>query len=82
MALERKDIVAKALELLDEVGLEGLSTRRLAAALGVKDPSLLWHFASMGELRSFGAEADFEFGLQAMFHGLAGGRAAPLQVVL
>jgi TetR/AcrR family tetracycline transcriptional repressor len=58
--LERKDIVAKALALLDEVGLEGLSTRRLAAELGVRGPSLYWHFASMGELRAFMAEALLE----------------------
>jgi TetR/AcrR family tetracycline transcriptional repressor len=58
--LERKDIVSAALQLLDEVGLEGLTTRRLAAALGVKGPSLYWHFASMGELRAFMAEALLE----------------------
>jgi TetR/AcrR family tetracycline transcriptional repressor len=60
VALERSEIVARALDLLDEVGLEGLSTRRLAAALGVKGPSLYWHFRNMGELRSFMAEALLE----------------------
>src|SRR5207302_276900 len=60
MTLDRPAIVRAALKLLDEVGLEGLSTRRLAAELGVKGPSLYWHFASMGELRNFMAEALLE----------------------
>jgi TetR/AcrR family tetracycline transcriptional repressor len=60
VALGRTEIVAKALDLLDEVGLEGLSTRRLAAELGVKGPSLYWHFKNMGELRSFMAETLLE----------------------
>ncbi|MDO8379288.1 TetR/AcrR family transcriptional regulator C-terminal domain-containing protein [Phenylobacterium sp.] len=57
MALERATIIAKALELLDEVGIEGLSNRRLAAELGVKGPSLYWHFKSMADLHSQMAEA-------------------------
>ncbi|HZZ36983.1 MAG TPA: TetR/AcrR family transcriptional regulator C-terminal domain-containing protein [Caulobacteraceae bacterium] len=55
--LDRAAIVQAALALLDEVGFEGLSTRRLAAALGVKGPSLYWHFKTMGELRDHMAEA-------------------------
>ena len=57
MALERRTIVDAALALLDEVGLEGLSTRALAARLGVKGPSLYWHFKNMAELRDHMAEA-------------------------
>ena len=57
MALERATIIAKALELLDEVGIEGLSNRRLAAELGVKGPSLYWHFKNMADLHSQMAEA-------------------------
>lgn len=49
--------MAAALDLLDQVGFEGLSTRRLAAELGVKGPSLYWHFATMAELRDHMAEA-------------------------
>jgi TetR/AcrR family tetracycline transcriptional repressor len=60
MTLDRPAIVRAALALLDEVGLEGLSTRRLAAELGVRGPSLYWHFASMGELRAYMAEALLE----------------------
>lgn len=55
--LDRAAIVDAALRLLDEVGLDELSTRRLAAELGVKGPSLYWHFKSMAELRDHMAEA-------------------------
>ncbi len=65
MALERRTIVAKALGLLDEVGMEGLSTRRLAAELGVKGPSLYWHFKNMRELFDLMAEALLESALPA-----------------
>ena len=58
--LDRAAIVAAALVLLDEVGLEGLSTRRLADVLGIKGPSLYHHFKSMAELRDHMAEAMLE----------------------
>jgi len=45
MALDRKMIVDAALDLLDQHGLDGLSMRRLAASLGVRAPSLYWHYA-------------------------------------
>lgn len=54
--LDRAAIVEAALRLLDEVGLDGLSTRRLAAELGVKGPSLYWHVRSMAELRDLMAD--------------------------
>ncbi|MDO9224152.1 MAG: TetR/AcrR family transcriptional regulator C-terminal domain-containing protein [Caulobacter sp.] len=57
MALTRADIVSAALALLDEVGLDGLSTRRLAERLGVRGPSLYWHVKTMAELRDHMAEA-------------------------
>src|SRR4051812_8864236 len=44
MALQRETVVREALALLDEVGLEGLTMRRLAARLGVQNPALYWHF--------------------------------------
>jgi TetR/AcrR family tetracycline transcriptional repressor len=65
MALERRTIVEAALDLLDEVGMEGLSTRALAARLGVKGPSLYWHFKSMRELFNHMAEALRETALPA-----------------
>lgn len=37
-------VVEAALELLDEVGLDALSMRRIAAKLGVQNPALYWHF--------------------------------------
>ena len=46
MALEKGTIVATALRLLNEVGLDGLTLRRLAAELGVQAPALYWHFKS------------------------------------
>lgn len=50
MALERKDIIAAAIDLLDEVGIDKLSTRALANRLGVAQPALYWHFRSKGDL--------------------------------
>jgi len=42
--LERDLVVNTALKLLDEVGLDGLTLRKLAAELGVQAPALYWHF--------------------------------------
>ena len=50
MRLERPMVVRAALELLNEVGLDGLTTRRLADALGVQGPALYWHFRNKQEL--------------------------------
>ncbi|WP_375451649.1 TetR/AcrR family transcriptional regulator C-terminal domain-containing protein [uncultured Devosia sp.] len=44
MTLERTRIVAVALDLLDRTGLDGLTMRKLADALGIQAPSLYWHF--------------------------------------
>jgi TetR/AcrR family tetracycline transcriptional repressor len=49
-ALDRSTVVKSALELLKKVGLDGLTTRRLAAELGVKSPALYWHFRNKQEL--------------------------------
>jgi TetR/AcrR family tetracycline transcriptional repressor len=43
-------VVGVALELLDEVGLGGLSMRRLADRLGVKAASVYWHVRDKEEL--------------------------------
>jgi TetR/AcrR family tetracycline transcriptional repressor len=50
MALAPERIVEVALDLLNEVGLDGLTTRRLAEALDVKGPSLYHHFQNKSEL--------------------------------
>jgi AcrR family transcriptional regulator len=42
--LDRKRVADTALELLNEVGLEGLSLRAIAKELDVKAPALYWHF--------------------------------------
>jgi TetR/AcrR family tetracycline transcriptional repressor len=48
--VERDVVVRAALGLLDEVGLEGLSLRRLATRLGIQAPTLYWYFKSKQEL--------------------------------
>ena len=55
--LTRPTIVHTALGLLDQVGLDGLTVRRLAAALGVQSPALYWHFRSKQELLDQMADA-------------------------
>jgi len=42
--LNREAVVDEAIRLLGEEGLDGLSLRSLAARLGVRAPSLYWHF--------------------------------------
>ncbi|RKT11794.1 TetR family transcriptional regulator [Streptomyces sp. 1114.5] len=48
--LSRERIVAAALRLIDDEGLDALSTRRLAGELSVSGPSLYNHFATKDEL--------------------------------
>ena len=55
--LDRHKITNAALRLLDEVGLDALSTRLLATRLGVKSPALYWHFRNKQELVDAMAEA-------------------------
>jgi TetR/AcrR family tetracycline transcriptional repressor len=50
MRLERHLVVRAALDLLNEAGLDGLTTRRLAEVLGVQGPALYWHFKNKQEL--------------------------------
>lgn len=55
--LDIQRITDVAVELLDEVGLAELSTRRLAARLGVQSPTLYWHVKNKAELLDLVAEA-------------------------
>lgn len=55
--LDRATIVRTALDLLDEVGVDALSTRALAGRLGVKSPALYWHFDTKQQLLDAMAEA-------------------------
>ncbi len=50
MKITKADIVREALVLLNEVGLDGLSTRILATRLGVQQPAIYWHFKGKREL--------------------------------
>src|SRR3970040_272899 len=49
-ALTREGIVTAAVKVLDEVGLDGLSMRRVAAELGTGAASLYWHVADKEQL--------------------------------
>ena len=48
--LTKASIVAAALHLLDEVGMDGMTVRALAAKLDVKAPALYWHVRDKAEL--------------------------------
>jgi len=50
MGLTRQDIARSGLKLLNEVGLNGLTLRLIAADLGVKAPALYWHMKNKQEL--------------------------------
>jgi TetR/AcrR family tetracycline transcriptional repressor len=56
VALDRERIVAEAVALLDEGGLEGLTLRRLAERLGVRAPTLYWHVRNKAALVTAVAE--------------------------
>ncbi|WBB60235.1 TetR/AcrR family transcriptional regulator [Streptomyces sp. WMMC500] len=55
--LSRARIVTAALALVDAEGLQALSTRRLAAELGVSGPSLYNHFTTKDELLDAAVDA-------------------------
>ncbi|MFI9385418.1 TetR family transcriptional regulator [Kutzneria sp. NPDC052558] len=50
MTSRRDEVLAAALDLLDEVGLDALTTRRLAEKLGVRPGALYRHFDSKRSL--------------------------------
>jgi TetR/AcrR family tetracycline transcriptional repressor len=50
MGLQKETIVAKALELLNRDGLDGVTLRRVATELQVKAASLYWHVQSKRDL--------------------------------
>ncbi|MGW6130502.1 TetR/AcrR family transcriptional regulator C-terminal domain-containing protein [Cellulomonas sp. NPDC055163] len=57
MALTRAQVVAAALEILDEYGLGDLTMRRLAGSLGVQPGALYWHVANKQALLADVADA-------------------------
>lgn len=52
MVLHREDVIRAAVELLDEVGLDRLTTRGLTTRMGVQPAALYWHVRSKRELLS------------------------------
>ncbi|MEL4503910.1 TetR family transcriptional regulator [Luteococcus sp. H138] len=50
MSLDRDEVIAAAVTILDDYGLGDLSMRRLADALGVKAGALYWHVANKQSL--------------------------------
>jgi TetR/AcrR family transcriptional regulator, tetracycline repressor protein len=48
--LSRDVIAARALEVLNQVGLDGLTMRVLAKELGIQAPTLYWHMKNKQEL--------------------------------
>lgn len=48
--LDRKRVADAALDLLDRVGLDGLTLSAIGRELGVKAPALYWHFKDKQEL--------------------------------
>ncbi len=80
LGLSRDAIVRKALQVLDEHGLQKLSMRKLAAELGAAPMSLYWHVptkdalmelcldAVYGEFELPEPDADWEPALRGMMH--------------
>lgn len=56
MPLQRETVARAALHVVDEVGLDGLTMRRLAADLEIQNQSLYWHFTNKQELLNCMAE--------------------------
>jgi TetR/AcrR family transcriptional regulator, tetracycline repressor protein len=54
--LHKRDVLAKAVAILDDYGIADLTMRRLARELGVTPGALYWHFADKQAL--LGAVAD------------------------
>ncbi|GAA5082725.1 TetR/AcrR family transcriptional regulator C-terminal domain-containing protein [Nocardia iowensis] len=71
MKLDTQVIAQAALELLDEVGLDGLTMRKVAAALDVQAPALYWHVKNKRELLDAMA--------RTVFVGAVGDLEAPRQ---
>jgi AcrR family transcriptional regulator len=58
--LGREQIVDAAFQLLDAAGIEGVSLRKVACQLGIRAPSLYWHFKSKQALVDAMADALIE----------------------
>lgn len=60
MALDKRQIVSEAVALLDADGLDGVTLRRLAARLGVRQPTLYWYLPNKAALLTAIADAILE----------------------
>ena len=66
LALDRRQVIEAALQLLDDDGLDALSLRTLAARLGVQAPTLYWHIGSKAELLDAVADAIMDEAIRAI----------------
>jgi AcrR family transcriptional regulator len=58
--ISKRLVFAAALQIIDEEGLDGLSTRRLASVLHVSGPALYHHFASKDDIIAGAVELALE----------------------
>ncbi|MNJ37388.1 Tetracycline repressor protein class A from transposon [compost metagenome] len=63
MRIVKEHVIDTALSLLDSTGIEGLTLRKLAAALEIQVPSLYWHYKNKERL--------FEDVADALLRGVA-----------
>jgi AcrR family transcriptional regulator len=78
-----KDVVAAARRILEDEGAEALTMRRLAAALGIRAPSLYKHFPTKRAVEAALIEQGLlEFGEVLHAAVSAGGRASSAQRLL
>ena len=57
LKITKKFVLDEALKMLNDEGIDAITTRRLATRLGIKSPSLYWHFKSKSDLLEGMAEA-------------------------
>lgn len=57
MTLDKQQIVTEAIALLDVDGLDGVTLRKLATRLGVRQPTLYWHLPNKAALITAIADA-------------------------
>jgi TetR/AcrR family tetracycline transcriptional repressor len=60
VALDKQQIVTEAIALLDADGLDGVTLCKLAARLGVRQPTLYWHLPNKAALITAIADAILE----------------------
>ena len=80
--ITRDDIIAAAVELVRTQGHESLNARSLAAMLGCSTQPVLYHFASMDEVRSTAYQAIDELHTAYLMEGLEAAADPLLQLGL